>query len=814
MAVAPSHSLISLPAAAPRLAATSAHRFLLSVTCSSKRKKKGSKKPKVLSPVKPTKLDVSVDDDFLPGRGGGPSTLTALQPLVDEEDDTSNLEKRFTVHFVRQGSSSKLSLASTEQPKKDPLSYFTLASFEPSDSEIVPLGRPEDILDADIDSIYDAPLLLDDTAYESSNGDEQESCESLDEEYEWVEVDAEADDNYNGDEVRGDEHVLYWEGDLPPMTKEEESQILFRIRKDLERINHKKRNLVKKTDCLNDTDSEENGEGEEKGFDADEEDAAFQEADMALSQFEANAKKVLGTKKFVPSDSESSRQERAHDRLIGEEFESEEDESMFLKDYSEAGQGVQKPTGGEEFEDEEKQQPKRGIPAVMRSFDKAKIYVKAGNGGNGVVAFRREKYVPFGGPSGGSGGRGGHVYVRANSSLNSLLCFRKCVHFRAGRGSHGMGKSQDGAAGTDCYIDVPVGTIIREANEGTPGSQRVLLEITKPNQCELLILGGRGGRGNASFKTGRNKTPQLAENGEEGAEMWLELELKLVADVGIIGVPNAGKSTLLSVISAAQPTIGAYPFTTLLPNLGVVPIGYESTMVVADLPGLLEGAHLGIGLGHEFLRHAERCRVLVHMVDGMSQQPEQEFEAVRLELQLFNPALSEKPYIVAFNKMDIPEVAERWPNFQEFLRQKGVEPICISAATKSGVNDVVTKAYSLLQSLPLKSYEVDEEMIRQQRSAPISEFEISRDRDSKIWEVRGSGLERFIQMTNWEYFEALTRFQHVLAASGVNKALKEQGVAEGDTVVVGQMEFIWHDSDDIMATDWKRGFRGSRIWPH
>ncbi|MCO5566832.1 hypothetical protein L7F22_020514 [Adiantum nelumboides] len=218
-------------------------------------------------------------------------------------------------------------------------------------------------------------------------------------------------------------------------------------------------------------------------------------------------------------------------------------------------------------------------------------------------------------------------------------------------------------------------------------------------------------------------------------------------------------------------------------------------------------------------------RMQVHMIDGMSQQPEQEYEAVRLELQLFNPLLSEKPYIVAYNKMDIPEAAERWPNFRDYTRQKGIEPICISAVTKANVTDVVNKAYSLLLSLPSFSYEENAEKegsiglgiaekIRRERSAPIEEFEVIEDKDLKIWHVQGAGLERFTQMTNWEYFESLTRFQHVLTAIGVNKALKERGVAEGDTVVVGQMELVWHDSEDIMAANWKRSFRGSRLWPH
>ncbi|GLJ45951.1 hypothetical protein SUGI_0967570 [Cryptomeria japonica] len=465
----------------------------------------------------------------------------------------------------------------------------------------------------------------------------------------------------------------------------------------------------------------------------------------------------------------------------------------------------------------------KGVPAVMRCFDRAKIYVKAGDGGDGVVAFRREKYVPFGGPSGGNGGRGGNVYIEVDGSMNSLLPFRKTVHFRAGSGSHGQGKCQDGAKGKDAVVKVAPGTIVRDASEGSDGD--VLVELTTPGQRVMVLPGGRGGRGNASFKTGRNKAPQISENGEEGAEMWLDLELKLVADVGIVGIPNAGKSTFLSAISAAQPTIANYPFTTLLPNLGVVSLDYDATMVVADLPGLLEGAHRGFGLGHEFLRHTERCHVLVHVVDGTSQQPEYEFDAVRLELDLFSPELAYKPCVVAYNKMDIPESAEHWKKFEKNMQQRGIHPLCMSAATTSGTMEVVYAAYELLkkQAASIGNNTQDDggiinniaEMIAKKRSAPLEDFEITYDDENKTWCVYGAGLQRFTQMTNWEYFESIRRFQHVLEACGVDKCLRERGVKEGDTVIVGQMELVWHDSNDASLLVNRGKFsRGSSKWPH
>eukprot|EP00257_Ricinus_communis_P015469 XP_015573386.1 GTP-binding protein OBGC, chloroplastic isoform X2 [Ricinus communis] len=408
--------------------------------------------------------------------------------------------------------------------------------------------------------------------------------------------------------------------------------------------------------------------------------------------------------------------------------------------------------GGEEIDIKEK-----GVPAVMRCFDTAKIYVKAGDGGNGVVAFRREKFVPLGGPSGGDGGRGGNVYVEVEGSMNSLLPFRNRVHFRAGRGSHGQGSMQNGAKGEDVVVKVPPGTVIREA-----GKAEVLLELLDAGQKALLLPGGRGGRGNAAFKSGTNKVPRIAENGEEGVEMWLELELKLVADVGIVGAPNAGKSTLLSVISAAQPAIANYPFTTLLPNLGVVSFDYDSTMVVADLPGLLEGAHRGFGLGHEFLRHTERCSVLVHVVDGSSQQPEFEFDAVRLELELFSPEIAEKPFIVAYNKMDLPDAYENWSSFMEQLEARGIKTFCMSAVKKEGTRQVICAAYELLR----KSKDANQEsegwidpanlnhvadMVQKQRRSPINDFEIFHESGSNTWQVIGSGLQRFVQMTNWRF---------------------------------------------------------------
>ncbi|EPS71436.1 hypothetical protein M569_03322 [Genlisea aurea] len=472
----------------------------------------------------------------------------------------------------------------------------------------------------------------------------------------------------------------------------------------------------------------------------------------------------------------------------------------------------------EEEEEEEIQEKGKGVPAVMRCFDRAKIYVKSGDGGDGVVAFRREKFVPLGGPSGGDGGRGGDVYLEVDGSMNSLLPFRKNVHFRAGRGKHGQGQQRNGAKGESVVVKVPPGTVVRESGGD------LLLELLHPGQKALLLPGGRGGRGNFSFKSGNNKVPKIAENGEEGLDMWLELELKLVADVGIIGAPNAGKSTFLSVISAAQPAIADYPFTTLLPNLGVVSFDYDSTMVVADLPGLLEGAHRGFGLGHEFLRHTERCSILVHVVDGSSDQPLYEFDAVRLELEMFDPELAKKPYVVAFNKTDLPAASRNWPSFENALREThGIEPLPMSAATRDGTQRVVNAAYELWKRNPMTTDDDDDDERRggrnpgtnlnrvademeKQRSAPINEFVIAQEAGTGTWHVSGAGLERFVQMTNWRYRDSERRFQNVLEACGVDRSLARLGVKEGDTVVIAGMELIWHDSKNGGATSRKKSF--------
>ena len=416
-------------------------------------------------------------------------------------------------------------------------------------------------------------------------------------------------------------------------------------------------------------------------------------------------------------------------------------------------------------------------------YDRAKIYVKGGDGGNGVVAFRREKFVPYGGPSGGNGGKGGDVYLVVDPSLNTLLPFRYKVHFKAQRGEHGGGKNKTGASGKDLEVRVPPGTLVYDAETG-----KLLADLTKPGQRFLAAKGGRGGRGNAAFKSPTKQAPRLAEKGEPGEERWLILELKLIADVGIVGVPNAGKSTLLSKVTAAKPKIADYPFTTVVPQLGVAVVGNKD-FVLADIPGLLEGAHGGVGLGDRFLKHIERTKVLIHLLNGLSPDPVGDWEAINQELELFNPALVDKPQIVAFNKIDIPEAREAFPKVRDRLREKGVEEVFpISALTGDGVQELMRRVLKTLEELP------EEPKIEEEAVFTVEEdenaFRITREEDG-AWRVIGKKVERAAAMTNWDYYEAAMRFQRILEALGVTQALEEAGVKDGEIVRIGNTELVW-----------------------
>ncbi|MBW7883148.1 MAG: GTPase ObgE [Caldilineaceae bacterium] len=416
-------------------------------------------------------------------------------------------------------------------------------------------------------------------------------------------------------------------------------------------------------------------------------------------------------------------------------------------------------------------------------FDRARIYVKAGDGGNGVVAFRREKYVPRGGPAGGNGGRGGNVVFYVDLGLNTLHHLQHNVHHRAERGAHGGGAMRTGANGPDLRVPVPPGTVVRDAATG-----EVVADLTHEGQEVTVAAGGRGGRGNAAFKTSRNSAPRIAENGETGEEHWLELELKLVADVGIIGVPNAGKSTLLSVVSAARPKIAEYPFTTVEPTLGVATIDHRQ-LVLVDIPGLLEGAHEGVGLGLEFLRHIERCRVLIHLLNGASPDPVGDLEAINQELALFNPGLADKPQLVVLNKMDLPEARAVWPTVSDALEALNLPALSISAATGENVQQLLYRVQAMVDEIPAEEGPL-EELVEISPGPDRKAFTIHHPEPER-WIVEGMEIERAARMTNWDYYEAALRFQRILNALGITTALREAGIEEGDTVQIGDLELVW-----------------------
>lgn len=419
--------------------------------------------------------------------------------------------------------------------------------------------------------------------------------------------------------------------------------------------------------------------------------------------------------------------------------------------------------------------------------DEAKIHVASGRGGDGVVHFRREKYVPRGGPDGGDGGKGGDVVLVVDPHLNSLHPFRRQRHFHAEQGGRGEGGNRTGADGEDVVVRVPAGTIVRDAKSGER-----LAELTDEDDRIVMLEGGRGGRGNARFASSRKQAPRVAEKGEPGEERWVRLELRLIADVGIIGVPNAGKSTLLAAVSNAKPKIAEYPFTTLAPNLGVVELDVETVLVLADIPGLIEGAHEGVGLGFEFLRHAQRTRALIHLLDGTSQDPLADYTQVNAEMALYDERLSNLPQVVAVNKIDLPQVEEAWPQLRDALREKGVEPLAVSAVAQQGLRELLYRAHEAAQAWEPQE-EPDEEEIPVYRPAPeAAAFKISRDPDGS-WRVRGNEVERAAEMTYWEYPESVRRFQKLLERVGVEEALREHGVQEEDTVRIGDFELEWRE---------------------
>ncbi|MCC6731295.1 MAG: GTPase ObgE [Chthonomonadales bacterium] len=436
--------------------------------------------------------------------------------------------------------------------------------------------------------------------------------------------------------------------------------------------------------------------------------------------------------------------------------------------------------------------------------DEAVVEVRAGDGGSGAVAFRREKYVPRGGPSGGDGGRGGSVVLEVDPNLSTLLDFRYRRHYKAERGGDGLSKDMIGKDGADTVLRVPPGTAAYDAESGA-----LLADLAPPITRAVIARGGNPGRGNARFATSIHQTPRFAEKGEPGEQRRVRLELKLMADVGLLGFPSVGKSTLIAAVSAARPKIADYPFTTLVPNLGVVEVEPHRSFVMADLPGLIEGASEGVGLGHRFLRHVVRTRVLAHLLDvsGLSgRDPLDDFHLLNREIALYSERLAALPQVVALNKIDVGDAALA-ARVERELGGQGYPVYPVSAATREGVGRFVYALWTMLKEMPPPEPPAPpDETIRAQPREDERAWEAERTGTGE-WNVRGKGLERLVAKTDLDNQHGLRRLQRFLERAGVNRRLRELGAQEGDTVRIGSAEFDYLD-EDIEEHDHPRGRRG------
>lgn len=422
-------------------------------------------------------------------------------------------------------------------------------------------------------------------------------------------------------------------------------------------------------------------------------------------------------------------------------------------------------------------------------YDKAKIYLKAGDGGDGIISFRRERFAPKGGPDGGNGGRGGSIYFKVNPQLSTLSFFNRTKRVFAPSGKNGGKNKRNGKSGQDIILEVPSGTMVFDEKTG-----KLLFDLINSNQVVCVAKGGRGGRGNAFFATSVRQTPNFAEKGQVGEEAELRLELKLIADVGIVGFPNVGKSTLISVISEAKPKIADYPFTTLIPNLGVV--NFKGTsFVVADIPGLIEGAHKGKGLGDEFLRHIERCRFLIHLLDISRSNLKKDFLALNKELTLYSKELVKKPQIVLINKIDlIPKeerkkiFEERWEKTLPFLK---IKPLLVSAATKEGIDELLSKIIKKLQTLPKEPVAKKVIPILRPQERLLKNYKIEKTKEGFC--VLGKKIERIASTIDPQNSHSLAYFKNILAKADLLEKLEKIGAKEGDKIKIGRLKLKWED---------------------
>ena len=426
-------------------------------------------------------------------------------------------------------------------------------------------------------------------------------------------------------------------------------------------------------------------------------------------------------------------------------------------------------------------------------IDKARIFVKAGNGGNGAVSFRREKYVPAGGPDGGDGGRGANIIMVADTGLRTLMDFKYKKKYSAQHGEDGSKKKRAGKNGEDLILSVPEGTVIRDEKTGL-----IIADLKKTGDQAVVARGGYGGKGNQHFANAVRQAPAFAKSGTDGQERWITLELKMIADVGLLGFPNVGKSTFLSVVTSAKPKIANYHFTTLTPNLGVVQTRHGESFVIADIPGIIEGAADGVGLGHDFLRHVERTKVLVHIVDisGIEgRDPIDDFEKINEELRLYNERLSTRPQLVVANKSDLLFDESIYENFKKTMEEKGYEVFKMSAATRDGVDQVIDRVSQLLNEVEEVELVSQEKMYRPELDVDDEaglKIEVDEDEDG-IYVVTGKELRRIMYSVNFDDMESLQFFQAQMEAKGVFDMLREAGIEDGDTVKIYELEFEFYN---------------------
>ena len=430
----------------------------------------------------------------------------------------------------------------------------------------------------------------------------------------------------------------------------------------------------------------------------------------------------------------------------------------------------------------------------MQFIDKSKISVRAGDGGAGKSSFRREKFVPKGGPDGGDGGKGGDVVLVVDENINTLLNFRYNRKFTADNGDAGDRKKQYGRGAEDCIIKVPQGTLVKDAATG-----EILADLTEIGQRAVVAKGGRGGRGNAKFKSSSRRAPTFAEFGEPGESRELLLELKLLADVGLVGYPSVGKSSLIAAVSSARPEIADYHFTTLTPVLGVVSLGYEKSFVMADIPGLIEGAADGVGLGHEFLRHIERTKLILHVVDAAAvdgRNPVDDFAKINTELKRYSEKLSKRPQILIANKTDLPQSKENLDELEKLAEREGLKFFAVSAATRENLDALINFVGQRLDEIA-----AEEKIAEAAQVEAVKVFNVDKEEDPVIIErndaaefiVRNKNLEKIVAMTNFDDDEGLRRFQFIWRMKNLDSLLKERGIKEGTTVHIGDIEFEWHE---------------------